>query len=62
VLVTKDLDFFDGMVLHGAPPKLILVRCGNLRKNELVKLILDELDAIVTGLLDHDLIELGNPP
>jgi predicted nuclease of predicted toxin-antitoxin system len=31
VLVTKDRDFFDTLVLHGAPPKLVLVRCGNLR-------------------------------
>lgn len=61
VLVTKDADFFDELVLHGAPPKLVLVRCGNLRKNDLVELFLAELDAIVSGLHDNDLIELNNP-
>jgi predicted nuclease of predicted toxin-antitoxin system len=39
VLVAKDLDFFDGLVLYGAPPKLVLVRCGNMRKHELVALL-----------------------
>lgn len=61
VLVTKDVDFFDEMVLRGAPPKLILVRCGNLRRSEVIKLILDELDTIVIGLRENDLVELGKP-
>jgi len=59
VLVTKDLDFFDGLVLHGAPPKLVLVRCGNVRKSELVALVLSRLDAIESGLESGDLVEVG---
>lgn len=61
VLVTKDIDFFDELILKGAPPKLVLVRCGNLRKNDLLELFLAELDTIVSGLRDNDLIELGKP-
>jgi len=61
VLVTKDLDFFDGLVLHGAPPKLVLVRCGNMRKRELVALLVGQLDAIVSGLERGDLVEVESP-
>jgi predicted nuclease of predicted toxin-antitoxin system len=58
ILVTKDLDFFDGLVLHGAPPKLVLVRCGNMRKRELVALLVGQLGAIVSGLERGDLVEV----
>lgn len=61
VLVTKDLDFFDHLVLRGAPPKLVLVRCGNMRKHELVRRVLEQLDAIVAGLADGDLVEVPPP-
>ena len=58
VLVTKDLDFFDGLVLHGAPPKLVLVRCGNVRKRDLVALVVSQLEAIASGLESGDLVEV----
>ncbi len=58
VLVTKDLDFFDGLVLHGAPPKLVLVRCGNVRKRDLIALVVSQLEAIVSGLESGDLVEV----
>ena len=58
VLVTKDLDFFDGLVLHGAPPKLVLVRCGNVKKRDLVALVVQQLEAIVSGLERGDLVEV----
>ena len=61
ILVTKDLDFFDGLVLHGAPPKLVLVRCGNMRKRELVALLVGQRDAIVSGLERGDLVEVESP-
>jgi predicted nuclease of predicted toxin-antitoxin system len=60
-LVTKDLDFFDGLVLHGAPPKLVLVRCGNMGKRELAALLVGQLDTIVSGLERGDLVEVESP-
>lgn len=60
-IVTKDLDFFDALVLRGAPPKLVLVRCGNARKREVVALLLDQLDRIVSGLESGDLVEILTP-
>jgi predicted nuclease of predicted toxin-antitoxin system len=63
VVVTKDIDFFDRLVLDGAPPKLVLVRTGNLRKGELIGLFLEQIEAIVAGLESSDLVEwTGRPP
>ncbi len=58
VLITKDLDFFDELVLKGAPPKLVLVRCGNRKRREVVNLFAAQMDAILAGLEDNDLVEL----
>lgn len=58
VLITKDLDFFDELVLRGAPPRLVLVRCGNMRKGDLLDLFSSQIDAIVGGLENNDLVEL----
>jgi predicted nuclease of predicted toxin-antitoxin system len=58
VLVTKDLDFFDGLVLYGAPPHLVLVRCGDVRKRALVALVVSQLEAIASGLDSGDLVEV----
>lgn len=59
VLVTKDLDFFDEMVLRGAPPKLVLLRCGNMKKRDLIALFTSQLDEIVVALAENDLVELS---
>lgn len=61
-VVTKDIDFFDDLVLHGPPPKLVLVRCGNLRKSELLTLFESQLDAVVLALECNDLVELAAEP
>ncbi len=58
VLVTKDLDFFDGLVLHGAPPKVVLIRCGNVRKRDAVALVVSQLEALVSGIEGGDLVEV----
>ncbi|MFC3417443.1 DUF5615 family PIN-like protein [Algoriphagus hitonicola] len=35
ILITKDSDFYDSFILHKKPPKLILVKLGNLKIKEL---------------------------
>ncbi len=60
-LVTQDIDFRNLSALHGAPPKVVLLRCGNkptafiedlLRDNALRLLVLDRAP-------DIDLLEIG---
>jgi len=39
VVLTRDTDFFDRLLVHGAPPKVVWVRLGNIRKNALIELL-----------------------
>jgi predicted nuclease of predicted toxin-antitoxin system len=58
VVLTRDTDFFDRLMLEGPPPKVIWIRLGNLRRRDLEKKIGD-LWPILAGLLDRaDLIEI----
>ena len=39
VIVTLDKDFADLALLHGAPPKIIWMRCGNSTVSEIERLL-----------------------
>lgn len=59
ILVTKDRDFYDSLLLRGEPAKLLLVKVGNLRKHELVALFEQQLAAITASFQENDLVELN---
>ena len=59
ILITKDRDFYDSFLLRGEPSKLLLVKVGNLRKNELVRLFEGQLAAIIASYQENDLVELN---
>jgi predicted nuclease of predicted toxin-antitoxin system len=50
VIPTQDEDFFDLSSLRGAPPKVILLRTGNLPSAEVVALLRGQLLMIYTLL------------
>jgi predicted nuclease of predicted toxin-antitoxin system len=58
ILITKDNDFRHSHLLSGVPRKLILLRVGNTRNNELLNLFRRNMDAIVSMLLTSDFIEI----
>ncbi len=58
VVVSKDRDFYDSLLLRGEPPKLLLVRVGNLRKAELTRLFTERLPQLVALLEGNDLVTL----
>jgi len=58
VLLTKDTDFFDKLMLSGAPPKIVWVRTGNLRRVALEERITREWNSILTLLETSDLVEI----
>jgi len=60
VLITKDADFVSSFLLKGLPYKLLLVGTGNIRNPELLRLIDDSLDQIVTLFADHSFLEINN--
>lgn len=50
VILTQDEDFFDLSSLRGAPPKVLLLRTGNLPSAEVVTLLQSQLLLIYTLL------------
>jgi predicted nuclease of predicted toxin-antitoxin system len=58
ILITKDNDFRHSHLLSGVPRKLILLRVGKTRNNELLNLFRRNMDAIVSMLLTSDFIEI----
>ena len=59
VVVTKDSDFVESLILQGVPYKLLLVATGNIRNSELERLFLRNLDAIAAGFEEHTFIEIN---
>jgi len=60
VVVSKDSDFYYSHVVYGAPPKLVLVRVGNMRARDLKNLIHRNLPEIVAALSMHTLVEIDH--
>lgn len=58
VILTRDTDFFDRLMIEGPPPKVVWVRLGNLRRREL-EITLVEMWSTIEGLLvSADLVEI----
>lgn len=53
VIVTKDSDFYDLSLLHGAPPQVIWLKVGNVSKAKTTHLLLDNR-ATIERLLRHE--------
>ena len=58
IVITRDTDFFDRVILQGPPPKVIWVRLGNIRKADLQDRLLRIWPQICELLIDADLIEV----
>jgi predicted nuclease of predicted toxin-antitoxin system len=56
ILITKDSDFFDSFILKRQPYKLILVKCGNTSKNELLQLFSERFDEIIQKINNENMI------
>ena len=57
-VVTRDTDFFDRLLIHGPPPKVVWVRLGNVQKQELLRLLEERWPTILQRLERSDLIEV----
>ena len=58
IVLTRDSDFFDRLLLQGPPPKVIWIRLGNLRRKDLEGTLVNLWPAIESLLPDADLIEV----
>jgi predicted nuclease of predicted toxin-antitoxin system len=59
VLMTKDSDFVTTFLLHGKPPKLLLISTGNISNDKLFQLLKKNLTALENALAKHDFVELS---
>ncbi|WP_114782758.1 DUF5615 family PIN-like protein [Botryobacter ruber] len=59
IVITKDADFLESYVLKKEPPKLLIVRTGNIRNSELIHLFDKNLELIVRLFSEHSLVEMS---
>jgi len=59
VVITKDADFVDSHLLHGRPPKLLLISTGNISNRNLESLMLPLITDIIGQFASHSFLELG---
>ncbi|MEM1359739.1 MAG: DUF5615 family PIN-like protein, partial [Bacteroidota bacterium] len=58
IVVSKDYDFYDTMLLKRKPHKLVLVKVGNMKYKPLLILFEKTMPKIIDLLGQHDCIEL----
>lgn len=59
VLITKDADFVDSLLIANRPDKLLLVSTGNIRNTQLLDLVEKNLATIVAAFSDARFVELS---
>jgi len=64
VIVTRDSDFNDLAVLHGAPPQVIRLRIANCRNDHVARLLIERQNELRARLEDPAiaLVELTSDP
>lgn len=58
IITTKDSDFSTSFLLQNRPNKLLLISTGNIRNNELEKLLVANFDQLIIALTENRYIEL----
>ncbi len=53
LIPTFDSDFYDISIINGHPPKIIWIRSGNLKTDEVVQLLTDN-KKIISGFIELD--------
>jgi len=59
VVVTKDADFVNSLLLLGRPAKLLLLSTGNISNTEMEALLASNLHRLVEALSSADFVELS---
>jgi predicted nuclease of predicted toxin-antitoxin system len=55
VIVTKDSDYYDLSLVHGAPPQVIWLQTGNTSKQEVIDLLIRKKNALYDLLKQQEL-------
>ena len=60
IVITKDNDFYHSYILKKEPHKLIFIRVGNMKKNDLKNLFERNFEKIINAISSNSMIELTN--
>ena len=58
IVVTKDSDFVDSLLLSGQPEKLLLVSTGNIKNADLEHIFVSNLSKVQQAFADNQFVEL----
>ena len=58
IVITKDSDFLESYIIKKEPPKLLLLKTGNIRNSELILLLQNHLQLLRKYFLHHSLVEM----
>jgi len=58
VLITKDLDFIESLLISNKPYKLIYIATGNISNKKLLEIFSKNIEKIVETLQENRLIEI----
>ncbi|MDK3160215.1 DUF5615 family PIN-like protein [Kamptonema cortianum] len=58
VIMTKAADFYDRMLILGPPPKVIWIRTGNMKRQQMESFISTQWELITQRILQCDLLEI----
>ena len=60
VVISKDLDFIESLLISNKPYKLIYITTGNITNKRLLEIFSQNIEKIVEYTLEHRLIEITN--
>jgi predicted nuclease of predicted toxin-antitoxin system len=60
IIMTKDYDFVNLVIKHGAPPHVILLTCGNTSNAVLCNLLQQLLPAALQSLQENTIVEISS--
>jgi predicted nuclease of predicted toxin-antitoxin system len=59
ILVSKDADFVDSLILRDEPPQLLVMATGNISNTDLLDVFGKQLDSIINGFATCRWLELS---
>ncbi|CAA6818949.1 MAG: Unknown protein [uncultured Sulfurovum sp.] len=58
VLITKDLDFIESLLISNKPYKLIYIATGNISNKKLLEIFSKNIEKVIETLVENRLIEI----
>jgi len=59
IVITKDTDFLESYILNSLPPKLIIVKTGNIENKSLLNLFEKNINIIIDLISKNNLVEIS---